>query len=406
VSTQSALEDVLPAGAVTGPDASASYGRLADGAEAVVHPRSTEEVVEVVRWAAAHEVGILAVGSGARARPPRRDGRYVVLTTDRLSGIEIYEPADVTLTAKAGTSLPEIERALGAHGQWLPFDPPDVSQRTLGGLVAAGESGPVATGYGELRSHVLGATVVCGDGRVLRLGGRVVKNVAGFDLLRPMVGSRGRLGVITSVCLRAFPVPAEDRVLALRAGEVGELADAARAVRTAPILPASAAVWSRGGSAEAVLLVRLHGGAATVDADQMTLARQAGVDFERVSDGRRLLDEVRDGAGSGPTTVHVALLPARVFDGLAAARRRLAACDVFADAYGGAARVAVDSPSPSELAALRGEIEALGGTMVVEGPAAVDPADISSRPSEAELELAGRLENVFDPPGVFWPCRA
>src|SRR5680860_1056589 len=105
-----------------------------------------------------------------------------MLSTARMSGVEIYEPADLTLTAGAGTPLRELAEALAPHDQWLPFDPPDADGRTLGGLVAAGLSGPLAAGYGPLRNHVLGATVVCGDGRVLRLGGRVVKNVAGFDL--------------------------------------------------------------------------------------------------------------------------------------------------------------------------------------------------------------------------------
>jgi len=143
---------------------------------------STEEVADTLRWAAANDIGVLPVGSAARTAPPRRDGRFVVLSTDRLTGMEIYEPADVTLTAKGGTPLEEISDALRAHRQWLPFDPPGAAGRTLAGLVATGESGPVATGYGELRNHVLGATVVCGDGRVLRLGGRVVKDrLLGLD---------------------------------------------------------------------------------------------------------------------------------------------------------------------------------------------------------------------------------
>ena len=143
-----------------------------------------------------------------------------MISTARLNGIEIYEPADLTLTARSGTSLVDIAAELRSHSQWLPFDPPRLLDRTLGGFVATGQSGPLWMGYGELRNHVLGMTIVSGDGRLLKLGGRVMKNVAGFDLLKPIVGSHGRFGVITSVSIRAFPVPAVERVLVLRADSV------------------------------------------------------------------------------------------------------------------------------------------------------------------------------------------
>lgn len=409
MSAAASLAEVLPPEALAQEDADGDLGWATEGAEALVHPRSTEEVAETLRWACANGVGVLPVASGERLRGGRPEGRFVVLTTRRLAGLEIYEPADVTLTAKAGTRLSDVNEALAAHRQWLPFDPPALPARSLGGLVATGESGPIGTGYGELRNHVLGATVACGDGRVLRLGGRVVKNVAGFDLLRPVVGSRGRLGVVTSICLRAFPVPAVDRVLVLTSDALGGLAEVARAVRTAPVLPASSVAWTPSDplGARAALVVRLHGSQATVDAEQAMLERHAGVTFDVSGDGARLVEEVRDHASAGDVTLRLSLLPAKLFEGLARVRDRLGTVTVCADAYAGTARVAPTSAQPDALRALQRDIEGLGGALAVEiGGGRAEPEDVGSRPSAEEVELAARLERVFDPSGVMWPCRA
>jgi len=241
------------------------------------------------------------------------------------------------------------------------------------------------------------------------LGGRVVKNVAGFDLLRPVVGSRGRLGVITSVCLRAFPVPAVDRLLVLRAEQVEALRDVARAVRTAPIMPASCVVWapatSVGGGA--ALLVRLQGALPTVEADRATLEAHAGVRFEEPQDSAAVALEVREHGTHGEIDLTVSVLPSRLFDGLAAARARLGEIAVAADAYNGLARLAAPTSDVAAVEGLRRDVEALGGALTVVLPGG-EPgrADLGSRPSPDEVSLAGKLEKVFDPSGVFWPCRA
>jgi glycolate oxidase FAD binding subunit len=429
------LTDVLPAEAIardTG--ATGPWPGLAP--EAVVHPETTEEVAAAVAWAAAEGLGVLPVASGRRldARPPERP--YLLLRTDRLTGIEIYEPADLTLTAKAGTPLADLRTWLDAHRQWLPFDPPRVDERSLGGLVASGESGPMWMGYGELRNHVLGMTVVTGDGRTLRLGGRVVKNVAGFDLLKPMVGSRGRLAAITSVCVRTFPVPAEDRLLVLRAQRAAELCEAARAVGTAPVLPVSCVLMApaRALGAGATLLVRLHGSPPTVDADQRTLERHCGVTFERPveTDAIQAIQvEARDLASEGPVLV-VATLPSHLPEALAAVAAvtevegaAAGEVELVADTYLGCIRVAAQAIDRSAVDALRREVERLGGSLTVHsgspvgsvGRSARSAADgasdtvgldglrLASFSTSAQRELVAGLERVFDPGGVLWPCR-
>jgi glycolate oxidase FAD binding subunit len=138
-----------------------------------------------------------------------------------LCGIVEYDPAELTLTARAGTPVSELGAALAEHGQYLPFDPPLAAQgASIGGVVASATSGPGAFRYGTVRDFVIGVQVVDGTGELVRGGGRVVKNAAGFDLPKLMVGSAGRLGVLTQVSLKVFPRP---RAVATVAFELADL---------------------------------------------------------------------------------------------------------------------------------------------------------------------------------------
>ena len=397
-----ALARVLSGDAFAAPENDDRWATLVGVPEAIVSPESPDQVSSVMSWASAEGVGVVPAGSGRRLGPRTMSGRFIVLTTDRLNGIEIYEPADVTFTAKAGTPVRAVDRELRSNGQWLPLDPPEVLDRTLGGVVASGESGPLWMGYGELRNHVLGMTVVTGDGRVLALGGRVVKNVAGFDLLKPMVGCVGRLAVITCVCMRAFPEPATDRILIARAGELAELVPTALAVGTAPIVPVSS-VLSMGESASgdaAALVVRLHGAGATVEADQKTLEAHAGVTFELLGDGAAFV-----GPGDAtPTLLTMSVLPSRL-GAAVAALGPLGATYVSIDSYAARMRIGLPGFDAGAVRGLRDVSERLGGALSIDrAPAGVDLANFASEPSPDEIELSSRLERVFDPVGVLWRC--
>ena len=140
VSVATMLTDILPSAAISGERVTGPWQRLGIEPEAIVHPESVEEVSAALRWAGASGVRIIAVGSGCHLPALWQEGRFVVLSTTRLTGIEIYEPADLTLTARSGTSLADIDAELRTHRQWLPFDPPHVLDRTLGGFVATGQS--------------------------------------------------------------------------------------------------------------------------------------------------------------------------------------------------------------------------------------------------------------------------
>ena len=164
---------------------------------------STEQLIQAVRGGGSFVV----VGGGSKPDLVRV-ARATQLQVEGLRGIVEYLPEEYTITAWAGTPLAELERALAEHGQYLPFDAPYANDgATVGGAVAAGLNGPGRMRYGGLRDFVLGVRLVDGRGRLIRGGGKVVKNAAGFDLPKLLVGSCGSLGVLTEVTLKVFPAP-------------------------------------------------------------------------------------------------------------------------------------------------------------------------------------------------------
>ena len=140
----------------------------------------------------------------------------VVFDTRGHAGIVDYEPTELVVTARSGTPLSELHEVLAKQGQFLPFEPPSFGPAaTLGGCIAAGLSGPRRASTGSVRDFVLGATIVDGRGRLLAFGGRVMKNVAGYDVSRLLAGSLGTLGLILEVSLKVLPRPASELTLTL-----------------------------------------------------------------------------------------------------------------------------------------------------------------------------------------------
>lgn len=179
-----------------------------------LQPTSVAELVEAVR----SSNRVMAVGAGTKPRLSRVDEEFTRVSTSRLRGIVEYEPSEFTFTALAGTPLRDIVAALAERGQYLPFDPMLAEAgATLGGTVAAGLSGPGRFRFGGLRDFILGVQFVDGGGRLLRLGGKVVKNAAGFDLPKFFVGSAGRFGVLAELTFKVFPKPATTRTLRIEA---------------------------------------------------------------------------------------------------------------------------------------------------------------------------------------------
>jgi FAD/FMN-containing dehydrogenase len=142
----------------------------------------------------------------------------LVLSTRQMNRLLTHEPADLVATAEAGMPLREFQKRLSESGQWLPVDPPDEATATIGSIVATAAAGPQSFGYGLLRSFVIGLRAVLADGRRIKAGGHVVKNVAGYDLCKLFTGSYGTLGVITEVTFKLRPLPAESRTIVASGG--------------------------------------------------------------------------------------------------------------------------------------------------------------------------------------------
>jgi glycolate oxidase FAD binding subunit len=179
---------------------------------AVSTPETVADLVEAVR----STTQVLAVGARTKPRLSQVPGGVTLLSTRRLSGILEYEPEEYTFTALAGTPMLELSATLAQKGQHLPFDPFLVAAgATLGGTVGAGLSGPGRFRFGGIRDFILGIRFVDGTGRLLRLGGKVVKNAAGFDLPKFFTGSLGRFGILAELTFKVFPQPSDTLTLRL-----------------------------------------------------------------------------------------------------------------------------------------------------------------------------------------------
>jgi glycolate oxidase FAD binding subunit len=243
-----------------------------------------DDVRDAVRDAARDGAALRIAGSGTwlDAGRPVRSARPLPLATHR--GVVQYEPGDFTLTARAGTTLDELAHATLPHRQFLAFDPYGDGSGTLGATVATAASGPMSHAFGGPRDNVIGLEVVTGDGSVVRSGGRVVKNVAGFDLTRLFTGSWGTLGAITEVSVRLRALPAVDDTFAMGLEEEpGAIAALFRALRAASIAPYTLELLNAGAASTlgvgstATLLVRIGGNGASVRAQREVLARLGAI---------------------------------------------------------------------------------------------------------------------------------
>jgi glycolate oxidase FAD binding subunit len=238
---------------------------------------SVAEVRDVVLDAANRRAPLRIAGRGMWLDAGRPVRATETLSTRELSGITEYVPGDLTLTARAGTTLAEIRNATSKHGQWLALDPAGSDDGTLGATIATASYGPLRTSFGAPRDLALGVEFVTGAGVVARGGGRVVKNVAGFDLTRLLTGSWGTLGVITEVTVRLHARPEADESVAVAIDERTGVSRVRQVLRRLPFTPYACEVVNSelahvAGGKEATALFRLGGNAESVAAQRLALS--------------------------------------------------------------------------------------------------------------------------------------
>jgi glycolate oxidase FAD binding subunit len=284
---------------------------------------STESIAAAVResFAAKRPLRIAAAGGWLDAGRPVRAEQQLSLREQ--SGVRAYVPADLTMTVGAGTSLSEIQAATRENNQWLPLDPYGSADGSIGATIATASAGPLASNFGLPRDLVLGLEFVNGRGEIVSAGGKVVKNVAGFDLSRLLTGSWGSLGVITEVTLRLYALPEVDRSFVINLGGTEkQLTAFLRAIIAAPLSPYSLMLVSASMARrldfgeDAAGLIRFGGNSASVKAQAAGLAQIANI-REIDSTAWNALRQLDDGAH---TSLRISSLPQRI---VAAASRIL-----------------------------------------------------------------------------------
>lgn len=342
-------------------------------------PANIDELVEAVR----STPQLLPAGARTKPRLSQFDG--MILETTRLSGIIEYDPSEFTFTAMAGTPLSEISAVLAERGQYLPFDPMLAkSGATLGGTVAAGISGPGRFRYGGVRDFILGIRFVDGNGQLLRMGGKVVKNAAGFDLPKFFVGSLGRFGVLAEITFKVFPRPASFLTLKIPFREISD------AVRI--IVEASRSRWELdaldASLSESAVFMRLGG---PVNANQDLAAEiLAKWDGETVANAESWWSDVSEFAWApkGDALVKVPLTPRKLPE-ISTALQSIEGTRLHVTAGGNTAWISVPTAGAAALDAKLRTLHLSGLTLRGEAP-----LTLGEWPDTA---LGRRVKIVLDP---------
>ncbi|MFS8514126.1 MAG: FAD-binding oxidoreductase [Planifilum fulgidum] len=404
----------------------------------VVYAESEEEVQRAVRWAAEKKVAIVPRGRGAYAgygHPVNRD--FIILSLERMSGVLEHSAGDLTVTVRAGTSLAALREHLSSRGQFLPLDPPRPELTTVGGAVATGMTGPKRFKYGTVRDWVIGLRVVLADGRVIRTGGKVVKNVAGYDMNKMFIGSLGTLGIITECTFKLRPVPPVEILILLEADDWDAVHRLSRRLLDSPLEPSAVEavnggamrLFSEDWSGPCGVMVGFEDERLAVEAQWERLKVWAAEEGLRLrfaleggdaAKGWRLLGEsvpdVLDPPDGKTVVVKGITLPDRVPEVLQEMDGIFAEGDLQAVGHGGTGtgvvRAVIRAPEErlealtAALKRLRGRFEEPGGYLVLEqAPLEVkEKVPVWGRPPGG-LFLMRRLKERFDPDGRLNPGR-
>ncbi len=392
-------------------------------------PRDAAEVEQAIRWALGSGKTLELVGGGSKRAIGRAAQWDATLDLSALSGVTLYEPAELVLSAKAGTPLAEIEALVAANGQQLAFEPMDygallgaaVGAATIGGALAANLSGPRRIKAGAARDHFLGVSAVSGRAETFKSGGRVVKNVTGYDLCKLLAGSWGTLAAMTEVTVKTLP-SAETQVTILvrrlddraagklMAAAMGSFAD----VSAAAHLPAVAAarIGEVAAAGTAVTAFRLEGVAPSI-AHRKGVLEQLAAPFgapETIGEApsRALWRAVRDAApfaAAGPAgSRYLWRISTAPVSGAEVGHALVArtGAEVFYDWAGGLIWAALPAADDAGAGLVRAIVAASGGhSTLVRAPAAVRVSvEVFAPQPPALAALTKRVRESFDPQGV------
>jgi glycolate oxidase FAD binding subunit len=393
-------------------------------------PRDAKEVEDAVRWALGNDKALEIAGRGSKRAIGRPSQTDLTLDLSSLTGVTLYEPEELVLSAKAGTLIAEIEALLDEHKQELAFEPLDygpllsgaAQAGSIGGVLAANISGPRRIKAGAARDHFLGVSAVTGRGETIKSGGRVVKNVTGYDLCKLMAGSWGTLAAMTDVTVKVLPKAETQATLLIHGLDDAQAAAAMTAAMGSPFDVSGAAhlpdhIASHFGAlpdARAATALRIEGFAPSVAHRSKALAEQMKPYGARTmledTESRALWRSVRDvkafaaGDAASRPLWRISTAPGQ---GHRIAARLTPAAQMFYDWAGGLIWVAMPFADEPDAKAIRAAVAACGGhATLVRAPAAVRARVAVFEPQDAGLAaLNKRVKDSFDPKGVLNPGR-
>ncbi len=388
----------------------APQGRAADAVKILVEPGNAAELAEVVRACETDRISLAPLGAARTLSQVRSQPVALGVSLSRLARVVACEPEDMTITVEAGLSVGALNRALAPGRQRLPVDPNDPDATTVGALIAASHAGPLRLSEGTARDLLIGIRYVGHQGRGVHGGGRVVKNVAGYDLMKVLGGSFGTLGIITEATFKVRPLPEQYAMMNLSFDRAEELFAAARTLHDSLPLAhleglSSAAARAYGSSARFLLVAGISGSSSEVASLRDAITRVArGAAFVDGGDALNAYARLRDfDASACALSGQIAVAPARLAPILAATEAQY-----LAHLGCGVATLFLVEPPADGRVTLGGWRD---GARRAGGHLRVLHADRSLRrsveffdmPNDGALKLMRRLKAAFDPAGVFNP---
>lgn len=387
----------------------------------VALPGSAQEVAECLRISASLRATVIPAGSmswldcGNQVR-----GVDMVLSLARMTRVVDYSPPDLTVTVQAGLLLSELKAVTVREGQWLPLDPPGFSAASVGAVAACNSSGPLRLGFGTPRDYVIGLKLAHADGKESKCGGRVVKNVAGYDMNKLYVGSYGTLAVITELTFKLRPLPDGHATLVVTTNNQASLADFAGRVIASELQPASVFLTKRlavdlnGSSAETDrLLIRFIDNDAAVRHQLDWIKHEAGDEFDLTEliddDSESLWQRVADIDQSGTNAVRISVPVSTV--GAKVGRLAIPGCAASIDFGLGIIRVAFDEDEDEKktvetIRQMRSQAAESGGTLFVERASSGVKEQVDAWGNCYSVgNLMRSVKAKFDPESVLNPGR-
>ncbi|MEF3273607.1 MAG: FAD-binding oxidoreductase [Chloroflexus sp.] len=379
----------------------AAYALNGQQPRQVAQPTTIAEVATLVTEAASTHTAIVPWGAGSRQSVLDPPLRYdLALDLRRLDRLVEYQPADLVVMVEAGCALGTVQAILAQHGQWLPWDPPVPATATIGGLLATAAWGPLRLGYGSPREWLLGMQVVLGDGRMVRSGGRVVKNVAGYDTHKLHVGAGGTLGVIVAATFKVASLPERMASLQLTCPTLEAAFRAAVHIRQPPLQPVALTIRVT----DTVILVARFAGVAAAVERQLALATAACAqvgDVTPITSDQALWQSL----GLMPAADQILLrvgVPDGALELAAEAVQQVAPPDLAIFPGLGLIMARWPNIGADHVLRLRQTLTAAGGYAVVEhGPTGIDRWG----PPPPTIDLMRALRQRWDPAGILNPGR-